>query len=60
MSPNLSIRQIRSKITGRISLGLVGEITKRVRDQLAPVALPTSLEQTIRHEQPEDSAATAR
>jgi DNA invertase Pin-like site-specific DNA recombinase len=59
-STNLSIRQIQSKIAGRASRGLVGEITKRAREQPAPVALPTSLEQTIRHEQPDDSAATER
>ena len=49
-----------SKIAGRASRGLVGEITKRAREQLAPVALPTSLEQTTRHEQPDNSAATER
>jgi DNA invertase Pin-like site-specific DNA recombinase len=59
-STNLSIRQIQSKIAGRASRGLVGEITKRARDQLTPVALPTSLEQTTRHEQPDESAATER
>lgn len=35
-STDLSIRQIQSKIVGRASRGLVGEITKRARDQLAP------------------------
>jgi DNA invertase Pin-like site-specific DNA recombinase len=59
-STNLSIRQIQSKLAGRASRGLIGEITKRAREQLAPVALPTSLEQTTRHEQPDDSAATER
>src|SRR5690349_6118442 len=59
-STNLSIRQIQSKIAGRASRGLVGEITKRAREQLAPVALPTSLEQTTRHEQPDDSASAER
>jgi DNA invertase Pin-like site-specific DNA recombinase len=43
-STNLSIRQIQSKLAGRASRGLIGEITKRARDQLVPVALPTSLE----------------
>ena len=59
-STNLSIRQIQSKLAGRASRGLIGEITKRAREQLAPVALPTSLEQTTRHEQPDNSAATER
>jgi DNA invertase Pin-like site-specific DNA recombinase len=59
-STNLSIRQIQGKLAGRASRGLIGEITKRAREQLAPVALPTSLEQTTRHEQPDDSAATER
>jgi len=59
-STNLSIRQIQSKIASRASRGLVGEITKRAREQLAPVALPTSLEQTTRHEQPDDSASAER
>src|SRR3954468_12964044 len=35
-STNLSIRQIQSKIAGRASRGLVGEITKRAREQPAP------------------------
>ena len=35
-STDLSIRKIQSKIADRASRGIVGEITKHARDQLAP------------------------
>ena len=35
-STALSIRQIQKKITGKVSRGVVGEITKRVRAGLSP------------------------
>jgi DNA invertase Pin-like site-specific DNA recombinase len=38
MTTDLTIRQIQSRISGRASRGLVGEVTKRTRDALsAPV-----------------------
>jgi hypothetical protein len=35
-STNLSVRQIQSKIAGRASRGIVGEITKRARARPSP------------------------